>query len=242
MSRRASLPSPYPKNGKARNKDPNKGDIPVTAESPDRRQRRSAETRERLFRAALRLFADKGFAETTVADITDAADVGKGTFFNYFPSKEHILVAFSDMQLSKLQATVDEMRDKHVPMREFFRDMTLRMTQEPARAPDVVRAILQANLTSSSVRSVMRERSARSEALLTQLVQIGQERGEFRRDVPALELAQVFRQTIFGTLLMWSLYGDASLSDRIERAMEIVWMGLAPREPVTPGLEQSQCW
>jgi AcrR family transcriptional regulator len=237
MSRRASLPSHYPKSGKAPNKGLHQGDLPVTAESPDRRQRRSAETRERLFRAALRLFADKGFAETTVADITDAADVGKGTFFNYFPSKEHILVAFSDMQLSKLQATVDEMRDKHVPMREFFRDMTLRMTQEPARAPDVVRAILQANLTSSSVRSVMRERSARSEALLTQLVQIGQERGEFRRDVPALELAQVFRQTIFGTLLMWSLYGDASLSDRIERAMEIVWLGLAPREPVTPGLE-----
>jgi AcrR family transcriptional regulator len=237
MSRRASLPSHYPKSGKAPNKGLHQGDLPVTAESPDRRQRRSAETRERLFRAALRLFADKGFAETTVADITDAADVGKGTFFNYFPSKEHILVAFSDMQLSKLQATVDEMRDKHVPMRAFFRDMTMRMTQEPARAPDVVRAILQANLTSSSVRSVMRERSARSEALLTQLVQIGQERGEFRRDVPALELAQVFRQTIFGTLLMWSLYGDASLSDRIERAMEIVWLGLAPREPVTPGIE-----
>ena len=79
--------------------------------APDRRQRRSAETRERLFRAALRLFAEKGFAETTVEDITNAADVGKGTFFNYFPSKEHILIAFSDMQLSKLQATVDQMRD-----------------------------------------------------------------------------------------------------------------------------------
>jgi AcrR family transcriptional regulator len=239
MSRRASLTSHHKERGKARNKARNKGDIPVNAESPDRRQRRSAETRERLFRAALRLFAEKGFAETTVEDITNAADVGKGTFFNYFPSKEHILIAFSDMQLSKLQATVDELRDTHEPMRTFFRDMTLRMTQEPAKAPDVVRAILQANLTSSSVRSVMRERSARSEALLTQLVQIGQERGEFRQDVPAQELAQVFRQTIFGTLLMWSLYGDASLSDRIERAMDILWMGLAPREPVTPGLAQS---
>src|SRR5580693_4038 len=111
-------------------------------EGSDRRSRRSAETRERLFAASVRLFAEKGFAETTVEDITNAADVGKGTFFNYFPSKEHILVAFSDMQLSELQATVDEMRDKHVPMRAFFCDMTLRMTQEPARAPDVVRAIL----------------------------------------------------------------------------------------------------
>jgi AcrR family transcriptional regulator len=205
----------------------------TTGERPDRRQRRSAETRERLFRAALRLFADQGFAETTVEDITNAADVGKGTFFNYFPSKEHLLIAFSDMQLRKLQATVDQMRERPAPMRAFFRSMTLRMTEEPAKAPDVVRAILQANLSSSSVRSVMRERNARAGQLLTELVEIGQERGEFRRDLPALELAQVFRQTVFGTLLMWSVYGDASLAERIERAMEILWMGMAPREPVT---------
>ncbi|MGA2428999.1 MAG: TetR/AcrR family transcriptional regulator [Candidatus Acidiferrum sp.] len=212
---------------------------PARGQNLDRRQRRSAETRERLFRAALKLFADKGFAETTVEDITNAADVGKGTFFNYFPSKEHILIAFSDMQLSKLQTTVDQMRERPEPMRSFFRSLTLRMTEEPAKAPDVVRAILQANLSSSSVRTVMRERNARAEGLLTQLVQIGRERGEFRRDLPALELAQVFRQTIFGTLLMWSLYGDASLAERIEQAMEILWMGIAPREPVTTGSPQS---
>jgi AcrR family transcriptional regulator len=232
MSRTASTIPAKKQSAKKRSKNGAK-------ESPDRRQRRSAETRERLFRAALRLFAEKGFAETTVEDITNAADVGKGTFFNYFPSKEHILIGFSDMQLSKLQSTVDQMRDRPEPMRSFFRSMTLRMTEDPAKSPDVVRAILQANLSSSSVRSVMQERSARAEGLLTKLVQIGQERGEFRRDVPALELAQVFRQTIFGTLLMWSLHGDTSLADRIERAMEILWMGMAPRKEATPAPVQS---
>ena len=59
-----------------------------TAPPSSRRVRRSAETRERLFRTALDLFARKGFSETTVEDITEAADLGKGTFFNYFPSKE----------------------------------------------------------------------------------------------------------------------------------------------------------
>src|SRR5256884_4852558 len=80
----------------------------VPQAAPDRRQRRSAEIRERLFRAALQLFAQKGFLETTVEDITEAADVGKGTFFNYFPSKDHILLAFGEMQLGKLEAAVDE--------------------------------------------------------------------------------------------------------------------------------------
>jgi AcrR family transcriptional regulator len=207
--------------------------------APGRRQRRGAETRERLFRAALGLFARKGFAETTVEDITNAADVGKGTFFNYFPSKDHILIAFSDMQIGKLQNAVDSMRQSNEPMQAFLRALSVRMTEEPARAPDVVRAILQANLSSSSVRSVMQEKHARAEALLTQLVEIGQERGEFRRDLSALELAQVFRQTTFGTLLLWSVYGDASLPERINTALNVLWMGLAPREPVTVVPQQS---
>jgi AcrR family transcriptional regulator len=202
-------------------------------ESTDRRTRRSAETRERLFHAAVQLFAQKGFAETTVEDITNAADVGKGTFFNYFPSKEHILIAFSDMQLGKLQRFVEAAREGNEPMRSFFRTMSQQMTSEPAKTPEVVRALLQANLSSSSVRNVMREKNARGEQLLSQLVQIGQERGEFRRDVEAIEIARVFRQQTFGTLLLWSVYGDDSLAERLERAIDILWTGFINREDVT---------
>src|SRR6202521_5191424 len=111
--------------------------------TPGRRQRRSAEIRERLFRAALDLFARRGFAETTVEDITEAADVGKGTFFNYFPSKDHILLAFGDMQLGKLEAAVEAARRTNEPMPEFLRSLGLRMTQEPTRNPAIVRALLQ---------------------------------------------------------------------------------------------------
>jgi AcrR family transcriptional regulator len=205
---------------------------------PNRRQRRSAEIREKLFRAALKLFADKGFAETTVEDITNAADVGKGTFFNYFPSKEHILIAFSEMQLAKLQSAVDDFRRSSEPMPVFLRSLSVRMTAESGRAPDVVRAILQAYLSSTPVRRVMRENHNRAHGLMTQLVQIGQERGEFRSDLPASELAHVFRQTVFGTLLMWSVYGDATLPERINTALNVLWTGLAPRETATVSAEE----
>src|SRR6202158_2858317 len=122
---------------------------PSPHSSPDRRQRRSTELRTRLFRAALDLFAKQGFAETTVEDITSAADVGKGTFFNYFPSKDHLLIAFSDMQLGKLQDAVDNMRHGNQPVSVFLNELSVRMTEEPDRAPDVVRAILLANLSNS---------------------------------------------------------------------------------------------
>jgi AcrR family transcriptional regulator len=208
----------------------NSSSPPSAHRLPDRRQRRRAEIRERLFRAALNLFAAKGFADTTVEDITNAADVGKGTFFNHFPSKEHLLIGFTDMQLGKLQQAVEGLRTNHEPMPVFLRNLSVRMTEEPARAPDVVRAILLANLSNSAVRNTMREKHERALNLLTELVETGQQRGEFRPDLPARELAQVFRQTVFGTLLMWSVYGDTTLPHRINTALNVLWMGLAPRD------------
>jgi AcrR family transcriptional regulator len=198
--------------------------------APGRRQRRSAEIRERLFRAALSLFAEKGFAETTVEDITNAADVGKGTFFNYFPSKDHILLAFGEMQLGKLEAAIELARQNNAPMSDFLRGLGVRMTQEPARNPALIRVLLQAYLSTTPVRAAMLDLQKRVHALHTQMIQLGQDRGEIRKDLPAAELAHVFRQTIFGTLLIWSLYGDSTLQARIEAAFNVIWTGLAPRE------------
>jgi AcrR family transcriptional regulator len=200
----------------------------------DRRARRGAATRESLFRAALDLFALKGFAETTVEDITEAADVGKGTFFNYFPSKDHLLLAFSDMQIAKLQVAVDRVVQSREPMRSYLRSFGVYMTQEPARNPALVRALLQANLSSSAVREVMRVNHTRSHALLTKLIETGQERKEIRTDLPAADIAQVFRQTVFGTLLLWSVYGDSSLPDRIHMAFDLLWNGIAPQAETNP--------
>src|SRR6266849_3229153 len=121
---------------------------PATPQStPDRRQRRSAELHERLFRAALELFAQRGFLETTVEDITEAADVGKGTFFNYFPSKDQILLSFGEMQLGKLESAIEMARQTGEPMPEFLRSLGVRMTQEPTRNPAIIRALLQAYLS-----------------------------------------------------------------------------------------------
>jgi AcrR family transcriptional regulator len=204
----------------------------------DRRQRRSSDIRERLFRAALELFAKHGFADTTVADITNAADVGKGTFFNYFPSKDHILLAFAEMQLAKLASIIENLRTTGEPVPQFLRTLGVRMTEEPGRNPSMVRALLLANLSSTPVREAMRVNQARGHELLSEFVKIGQQRGELRDDLPAGEIAHVFRQTIFGTLLVWSLYGDDSLASRVRTALDVLWQGLSPRPDIVAQPQQ----
>ena len=76
-------------------------------ENNGRRERRRQETHARIFESAMRLFAERGFANTPVEDITEAAAVAKGTFFNYFPTKEAILEALAERQLGVVKAAAE---------------------------------------------------------------------------------------------------------------------------------------
>ena len=68
------------------------------------RERKKRETREAITRAALELFVERGYDETTLAEIADAAGVSTRTIFAYFPGKEDIL-------FSRVQTTLDALAE-----------------------------------------------------------------------------------------------------------------------------------
>jgi AcrR family transcriptional regulator len=59
-----------------------------------RRERKKAEVRSAIISSAMGLFGNQGLGATTIEQIATAADVGKGTIYNYFQTKEEIIVAF----------------------------------------------------------------------------------------------------------------------------------------------------
>ena len=59
-------------------------------------KRRQKKTRIRLLKAGYGLITEKGIDETAIMEITDAADVGFGTFYNYFSSKDDIAMQILD--------------------------------------------------------------------------------------------------------------------------------------------------
>jgi AcrR family transcriptional regulator len=64
---------------------------------PTRRERRAAQRKMQIINAAAHLFAEKGFHRTTTRDIAKEADVSEGTLYNYFKSKDDLLLDIMDM-------------------------------------------------------------------------------------------------------------------------------------------------
>jgi AcrR family transcriptional regulator len=71
------------------------------------RERKKQQTRETIARVALRLFAEHGYDETTLADIAEAADVSPRTIFSYYQSKEDILFCQEGVFLEQLKQRLE---------------------------------------------------------------------------------------------------------------------------------------
>jgi AcrR family transcriptional regulator len=72
------------------------------------RERKKQRTREAIVEAALRLFDERGFEATTIADIAEAADIAPRTFFGYFPSKDDVVFADFQETFDGLSARLDD--------------------------------------------------------------------------------------------------------------------------------------
>ncbi len=190
-----------------------------------RRQRRRAETRERIFRSALALFAEHGFMKTTVEEITEAADVGKGTFFNYFRNKEDVLSALAEVQLDKYAHAIQAAESGALTPRHALRDLWQRLPEEPGRSQALARSLMVAFLTSPAVREKMARSLEQGREMLARLFTLAQERGEARRDRRPLDLALAFQQKLLGTVLVWTLHPPAPLKTWLEASFEDFWRG-----------------
>lgn len=146
-----------------------------------RHVRKGIQTRERLYRTALQLFEDRGFDETTVQQITDLADAGKGTFFHHFPTKDHVLAAYWDDFNRRILDEFDSIEESTV------RDQLLKAMDvcgTAAKSESTMgRVLLSHFFTSPVLASSDRENEERLRAWFQRVIQGGIDRGEVRSGV-----------------------------------------------------------
>jgi AcrR family transcriptional regulator len=192
-----------------------------------RRERRAAETRLRLFRCALRLFAERGFSSVTVEDITQAADVGKGTFFNYFESKDHVLGVLAEIQLGKVREAVEKAEAGKSSIQSVLRHLFERVAEEPGRSPELARALLSSFLASGRIRQQLERNMAEGRHHAARIVELGQKRGEIDAGLKKEQIALHLQQAFIGTLLLWSLRGESKIETAVDASFRHFWRAIA---------------
>jgi AcrR family transcriptional regulator len=97
------------------------------------RERKKEQTRRAIEDAAFRLFDQRGYSATTVADIAEAADIAPRTFFAYFPSKEAVVFGDFDEVFGALEARMRDRPDDEnafEALRAWIGDLVAREREE----------------------------------------------------------------------------------------------------------------
>jgi AcrR family transcriptional regulator len=194
---------------------------------PGRRERRAEETRIRLFRCALQLFSERGFPNVTVEDITEAADVGKGTFFNYFETKDHVLGVMVEIQLGRVGHAAELAVQGKQTIHSILHRLAQGLAEEPGSSPGLARALISSFLASESVRAIILRNMREGRKAIAAIVAAGQERGEIDSHLDNHKVALQLQQAMMGTVLLWSLHEKPALRKLIEDSFKQFWRSIA---------------
>lgn len=172
-------------------------DITRQAGQVEKRSERKAEKRQAILDGAVRVFAEKGFFNATVAEVARAAGVADGTIYLYFKSKDELLLEVFDDKMSLLCDAARKAMSETKTAAEALRAVA-RLHLAAVEADPAVASVLIVELRQSSafVRNADKPRLVEYLALIGSIVKRGQVTGEFRAEVhPAM-----LKRALFGAL------------------------------------------
>lgn len=192
-----------------------------------RRELNKLQCRNRILKMSRRLFTARGYENTSIEDVAEAAEISKATLYNYFSSKEHLLQGIADAALEEIRQLVrEDLRDEPDSM-EKLRQVMETLVSDSARYVALTRRVFYLNISPDS-----ELHGSRAELLeiFDQLVREAQEQGRLRRDLPPEELVEVFLGIYLLTQFGWEDMEHRTEDEcrrRVRRVIDQVLSGLA---------------
>ncbi len=191
--------------------------IPLTEEELDRR-------RGEVLSAAVKLIIEKGFNETSMREIAEAAGVGKSTLYDYFSSKDEILIAYVVDEVGHMTTVAKEIITEDLSIAEKFRRVLRRhLDYMLANKQMFLRVTFEAQrLSFESQQRIQVHRHAYQD-MLCELVKEGIRKGEFRQVNPMLALRSMFGLL---TSVAYTSRPVGSPEEMLMEAFDIIFKGL----------------
>jgi TetR/AcrR family fatty acid metabolism transcriptional regulator len=195
------------------------------------KRRRSGDKRDRILKAAVKVFARNGFHATRVSEVAKAAGVADGTIYLYFKSKEELLFSLFEDRVDKLLAFMREElpKKKDAPARlRAVIDMQLGLLEGERDLAEVITVILR-----QSTRLMKEFAAPHFSSYLDAIAKIiaeGQAAGSFRTDVSPHVAARAIFGALDGITLTWALgrAEQGALGRAAGQLGDVLLRGLAP--------------
>jgi TetR/AcrR family transcriptional regulator, transcriptional repressor for nem operon len=179
---------------------------------------RGGSTQEKLLKAAINLFHEFGYNGTSVQDIVGAAKVPKGSFYNYFKSKEALAIAASDIFYPYALGFL-ELENTSSPVGRLRK--YLRLTLGEMQRYGYVRGCLVGNFATEITNATPALKKRVTELLdeatrrIAVVISQAQEAGEIDPRLPTMDLARFILNSLYGAIFR-------SKTDRTERPMKLL--------------------
>ncbi|PWW07256.1 TetR family transcriptional regulator [Paenibacillus cellulosilyticus] len=190
------------------------------------REPRKKKTKELIVRTAIQLFKEKGYENVTVEEITQLCGIAKGTFFNYFPKKEHMLLYVGSSYNDLLNEIVRKHREGPLKDRlmELFHDF-LRLYLKHA---ELLRLVLIESIQSTSGSTDDTSNLTLFQQSIRQLLEEAKDNGSLRSRHDASDCAIVLVSLFYQTLLSASADADEhKLTADLQKKFDVIWDGIA---------------
>lgn len=189
--------------------------------------------KEAIYQVAMELFRRQGFDATRVEEITQAAGVAKGTFFNYFPTKEDVLLYIGERHVTRLGAALANGSGRRITQSQSattaLRLFMHTLADSLAEDRELVRLAVNKAMKMSHLAPVSPSRFG-FRSLVAILVARGQRTGELHPDLEPELVAEVLEGLYYQQLAIWCQQDFAfDLGDRLEQVVDLLVHGIGAR-------------
>lgn len=170
------------------------------------RQIAAAETRKKLVEAAKEIICNKGLANTSIDEITDACGVSKGTFYTYFKRKEDIVYELSEKMFDEIlenakncEGTITEKLENYmIHFSRYIERGSLKLAQE------WIKNVVDSDMSDVGTKKLKKDISATND-----LIRSGIENNELNKDICVETISDMINDLLYGQMLCWALSGGA---------------------------------
>lgn len=185
--------------------------------------------KDRIFHAAMELFEQQGYENTSVTEITKKVGVSKGTFFTHFSSKDEVFSAIGKIFVEYMQHIVETGLRENRSTKQILHDSIHMAANWCKENKSMIRQVLISGMYQPSMGSHSTSNRMAMVELLSRVLRAGQAQGELYDDMSVEDASVMLTGLYFTIMYDWINAGGVwSMEDRLVSCLELLYRGIRP--------------